>query len=338
MEYIKNTFKSLKLIDINKVELSELEYDFNNLDDEYVVVKIKAAGFSPYDLGFISGRLKSNLINYNIGCEGSGEVLKIGKNVDPNLLNKRVGFLADYNDPKCIRTFSEYSVVKKDSLVVLPDNLSYEQGAYLLGNPLSALCLYNSAINGNNAPAIILDTAASAIGKMINRLCLKDGIKVINIVRKDDNVQLLQELGFPIALNSNSETFFKDLEHHIAENQPSVYISFLGGSFPYKVFTRLPRKSVMVFAGNINNELLCDFNTTDFIFAEKSIEGFQLFNYLADISIEKRNEMIDYITKQLSEDNIFNTTIIKEFTLEQFDEARKYYEENMSKGKILIKP
>ena len=93
----------------------------------------------------------------------------------------------------------------------------------------------------------------------------------------------------------------------------------------------------MVFAGNINNELLCDFNTTDFIFSEKSIEGFQLFNYLNDIPEDKQAKMIESITNELSSDGAYYTTISKEFIMEQFDEARKYYEENMSKGKILIK-
>jgi NADPH:quinone reductase-like Zn-dependent oxidoreductase len=337
MESLPSKFKSLKLTSVNKVELADQEYDFDNLDDNYIVVKMKAAGFGPYDLGFISGRISSKLENFNIGCEGAGEIVKVGKNVESSLIGKRVGYLADYNDPKSIRTYAEYSVVPRKGIVILPDNVSFEQGAYLLGNPLTALCMYEIVIKQHNAKAIVIDTAASALSKMINRLCLRDGIQVINIVRNEENIKLLKDTGIEYVLNSNSSTFNKDLVDYVSKLQPSIYISFLGGNFPYKVFTRLPRKAVMVFAGNINNELLCDFNTTDFIFSEKSIEGFQLFNYLNDIPEGTQSKMIDSITKELSSDSVFYTTISKEFTMEQFDEAKKYYEENMSKGKILIK-
>jgi NADPH:quinone reductase-like Zn-dependent oxidoreductase len=335
---LPTTFKGVIFKSVNNVEYGDINYNLNDIDDNYAVVKVTSAGLGPYDLGYIIGRLKTDLKDYALGCEGAGVVVKVGKACDASLVGKRVGFLSNYGDPKSVLAFAEYSVVPCKSLVLLPEDVDEQQATYLLSNPLSAVCLFNDKIK-DKCKALIVDTAGSAIVKMINRLCKAHDITVINVVRREENVKLLNDLGFANVYNSTASDYNDKIKAAIDEIKPSIYLSFMGGDFPVKMFERLLPGSTMVCAGNINNEKLHGFGSPDFIFKDKSIEGFHLFVYLKTVPEEDRKALIDCILKNLSsKDSTYHTEVSKEFKFSEFEEARKYYESNMSKGKILLKP
>lgn len=328
-------FKGLVLHGVNDVRYEEMSYDFDNLDKDLVLVKINTAALGPYELGFVIGRLKmpGNIVT-NLGVEGAGVVVKAS---DSELVGKRVAVFVTGIDHKTVRTFAEYAVVHKDSIVELPDNVDDNQGAYIMANPVTAYCLFSQVISKHKA--VVLDTASSALGKMIIKLCVKNGIKIINIVRRDENIKMLNDLGSNYTFNSNSSDFWQNLSAAIEELHPSLYVTFLGGGFPSQIFDKLPKKATMCTCGNINNELLSGFSSTDFIFKGKIIIGFQVLHYLAEISAEEKAKIYKSILDDLaSGDKIYYTDIAKEFPLNQWDEARKYYESNMSKGKIILKP
>ena len=337
--YLNYKFKALVLHSKEDLRYEEYNFDFENLGRNSLVVKVTAAGLGPYELGFVIGRLKipESTKTTNIGVEGCGVVVKVGKNCSSELLGKRVSFLVSNFDSDTVRSYSEYSVVNKDSIIELPDSIDDGQGAYLMANPVTAHILFNSTIKSHKA--IIQDTASSALGKMITKLCVKNGIKIINIVRKQDNVQMMNDLGSSYTLNFNSNDFWKTLPTVVQELSPSLYITYQGGYFPSQVFDKLPMKSVMCCCGNINNELLSGYSSTDFIFKGKIITGFQVLKHLDKLSAEEKSNIYNSIIQDISNgDNIYYTQISKEFKFSEWDEARKFYESNMSKGKIILKP
>lgn len=338
-----NTFENKGIVvkNLNTFEYDTIEwFDYNKIPDDYCIIETKAAGFGPYDIGFITGRLKLNQTRkFNLGLEGSGIVKKIGKNCDSSLMGKRVAFLADYHDSKTILSFAKFSVVNKNSFIILPDKIDFAQGAYILANPLTAKGLFSELISKSKSKAIIQDTATSSLGKMIIKICVKNGIKIINIVRKEENIKLLEEIGSTHNLNSTDKNFLNDLEKFVKEIKPDIYITYQGGNFPSRVFEKMPFDSKMVSCGNINNEKLNGFSTTDFIFKGKSIEGFQILNYIKEISAEEKKKMYDEVLKSVEEgEPEYLTQIYKEYALEDFDKAYKDYKVNGSLGKIILKP
>jgi NADPH2:quinone reductase len=331
--------------DSNKLVEKEILYNYENIEKEketedYILIENKSIGFGPYDMGFISGRLKTELKReFIIGIEGSGIIIKVGKNCDENLLNKRVAYLSDYNDPLCIGSFAKYSITKKENVFIIPEEIDFNQGAYILGNPLTAKSIFDEIISKSKTRAIVQDTSSSALGKMITKLCIKNNIKIINIIRKDDNLKLLQELGSEFNLNSTSENFLKNFENFSKEINPDIYITYQGGNFPSRIFNLMPNDSKMVSCGNINNEKLNGFSTTDFIFKGKTIEGFQVLNYLKEITIEQKENLINCVKNSIiNGDREFITDINKEFLLEDYEKAFELYNTEGSNGKIILKP
>jgi NADPH2:quinone reductase len=335
MEALPSTFKALVLHGKDDIRQEEISYDFENLDKDHLVIKVSAAGLGPYDLGFASGRLPPLQYGLTFGVEGSGIVVKVGSNCDALLVGKRVAFLSNMFDSKNVRSLAEYAVVTEDLILPLSDSIDDNQGAYLIANPATAYCLFESTIKGHTA--IVQDVASSALGKMITRLAKKNNIKIINIVRKEDNVKILSDLGSDYSLNSSSSTYQKELTSAINDLQPSLYITYQGGIQPSIVMDLLPNHSTMCVVGNINNQVLCGFSSTDFIFKGKKITGFQLFNYFETISLEERKNIFRSIAKGLIQgDDTYRTEVQKVFKLSEWSEARKFYEDNMSKGKIVF--
>lgn len=80
-----------------------------------------------------------------------------------------------------------------------------------IGNPLTVTGMMEKVLEEGHK-AILQTGAASACGRMINRLCKLNGIPVINIVRRDEQVKQLQGEGFELSLNSNSASFLSELQ------------------------------------------------------------------------------------------------------------------------------
>ena len=105
----------------------------------------------------------------------------------------------------------------------LDKSVSLEQGAMAIINPLTATAFLEIAKKGGHK-AVVLTAAASSLGQMANRLLHSQGLKVVNVVRRDEQVALLKEHGANIVLNSNEDYF--DQKLHEACHQENAHLAF----------------------------------------------------------------------------------------------------------------
>lgn len=78
-------------------------------------------------------------------------------------------------------------------------------------NPLTALAMLEKTQAGGHK-AIVHTAAASSLGRMLNRLFNSEGIPIINIVRREEQVELLKKEGAKHILNSETPNFEADLK------------------------------------------------------------------------------------------------------------------------------
>src|SRR3546814_11294362 len=103
-----------------------------------------------------------------------------------------------------------------------------EDGASAFGNPMTALGFVETArMEGHSA--IVHLAAASNLGQMLNRICLEDGFGLVNVVRKQDQVDLLKGQGAQYVVNSSDEDFMAQLRSAI--DATGAYLGFdpIGG-------------------------------------------------------------------------------------------------------------
>lgn len=81
--------------------------------------------------------------------------------------------------------WSQYKAAKVGDLVILDDSQDLSKAANAMINPMTAVGLCDIA-KGKKATAVIQTAASSSLSKQVNRYFQKEGIKVINIVRRDE--------------------------------------------------------------------------------------------------------------------------------------------------------
>jgi NADPH2:quinone reductase len=170
---------------------------------------------------FLSGSKGRHGQRMPVGNEGAGTVVAAGDHPAAQaLIGQRVACVPG-------NAFSQYSIAEAGMCLPLGD-ISSEDGASAFVNPMTALGFVETAkMEGHKA--ILHFAAASNLGQMLNRICLEDGIALVNVVRKQEQVELLKGLGAKHVVNTSDDDFMAQLRSAIDET--GAYLGFdpIGG-------------------------------------------------------------------------------------------------------------
>jgi NADPH:quinone reductase-like Zn-dependent oxidoreductase len=155
---------------------------------DQVLVKVHSCPINVSDVIFMSGNWGvPTVFPFTPGWEGSGEVTEAGSGDHAkSLVGKRVAFkkAGEKTFPWTIGgAFAEYAIADIKSVVPLPDDMTFEEGASSFVNPMTALGLIQR-MKEIKAKAIIISAAASQLGRMLIKLCDKEGLVPICTVRR----------------------------------------------------------------------------------------------------------------------------------------------------------
>lgn len=218
--------------------------------DDEVVVRVEATPINPSDLGLllgpadvtslskvatagdepalsfivppgrlagVRGRLGQSL---PIGNEGAGTVVAAGRNAT-ELQGKRVGMIGG-------GMYADYRRIGRADVIPLPDGASVADGASMFVNPLTALGFVET-MRTEGHKAIVHTPAASNLGQMLQKICLADGIPLINIVRSQEQVDILRGIGAAYVLNSKDLDFAARLTDLIEGTGATIAFDAIGG-------------------------------------------------------------------------------------------------------------
>jgi NADPH:quinone reductase-like Zn-dependent oxidoreductase len=157
-----------------------------------------------------------------IGLEGAGMVVAAGKDAQA-LLGKRVAFLS-----LSLGAFGHYTTVSVNDCVLLPDGVSAREAADVFVNPLTALAMVET-LRQTGQTALIHTAAASNLGRMLVRICKEDGVPLVNIVRRQEQVELLRGLGAEHVCDSSLPSFREDLREALRATGATVAFDAIGG-------------------------------------------------------------------------------------------------------------
>jgi NADPH:quinone reductase-like Zn-dependent oxidoreductase len=238
-----------KATSAGELELSLVDVPIRELAADEVLVRLEATPINPSDIGLllgpadmsaaritgtaerpvltatipqaamkgIAGRLDQSL---PVGNEGAGTVIKAGSNAEA-LLGKLVAIWGG-------AMYAEYRILKASDCVLLPEGVSAADGASAFVNPLTALGMIETMrLEGHSA--LVHTAAASNLGQMLNKICLKDDIGLVNIVRGAEQEGILRGIGAVHVCNSTSPAFMDDLIEAIAATGATLAFDAIGG-------------------------------------------------------------------------------------------------------------
>ena len=156
------------------------------------------------------------------GNEGAGTVVAAGSSPAAQaLLGKTVGIAGG-------AMYSQYRAIDASACLVLPDGSAAKDGASSFVNPLTALGMLETMRREGHS-GLVHTAAASNLGQMLVKLCAKDGVPLVNIVRKPDQEELLRSLGAVHVLNSASPSFEADLVVALKATSATLAFDAIGG-------------------------------------------------------------------------------------------------------------
>ena len=235
---------------ISKEGLLTISLDEVNVPDPgdgEVLIKVQATPINPSDLGLLVGpadvsslkevekgsvvemKVPDGLIrsvaarfdqNLPVGNEGSGIVESAGKGAE-HLIGKTVGLAGG-------AMYSEYRCVPASSCLVMNDGTTAEQAASCFVNPLTALGMVET-MRMENHTGLVHTAAASNLGQMLIKICLAEDIPLVNVVRKEEHVDLLKSLGANYVCNSSLDSFMDDLVEALVQSGSTLGFDATGG-------------------------------------------------------------------------------------------------------------
>jgi hypothetical protein len=108
------------------------------------------------------------------------------------------------------------------------DGTSPEQAAAAFVNPLTALGMVET-MRAEGHTALVHTVGASNLGQMLNRICIADGIGLVNLVRKPEHVDLLRSQGAEHVCDSSSDSFRDDLVAALRATGATIAFDAIGG-------------------------------------------------------------------------------------------------------------
>ena len=216
-----------------ELELSLAEVATPEPAADEVVVRVEASPINPSDLGLLvgaadmstakaSGTKDSPVITAKVpeaamnamagrldesmpvGNEGAGVVVKTGSSdAAKALMGKTVAVIGG-------AMYSQYRCLRVSECLPLPASITPAEGASCFVNPLTALGM-TETMRREGHKALVHTAAASNLGQMLNKICLKDGIGLVNIVRSQEQADILRTIGAKYVVDSTSPTFADDL-------------------------------------------------------------------------------------------------------------------------------
>src|SRR6195256_2004072 len=234
-----------------ELELSLANVPIPEPGPDEVVVRVEASPINPSDLGLLAGAADMSTAKASgtkeapvvtatvpetamramagrldesmpVGNEGAGVVIKTGSS-DPAkaLMGKTVAMIGG-------AMYAQYRCLKAKDVLELPAGITPAEGASCFVNPLTALGM-TETMRREGHKALVHTAAASNLGQMLNKICLKDGIGLVNIVRSAEQADILRKIGAKHVVDSTAPTFMDDLTNALVETGATIAFDAIGG-------------------------------------------------------------------------------------------------------------
>jgi NADPH:quinone reductase-like Zn-dependent oxidoreductase len=234
-----------------ELEISLAQVAIPEPAENEVIVRVEASPINPSDLGLLvgaadmatakasgtrdlpiitatvpeaamkamAGRLDESM---PVGNEGAGVVIKTGSSdAAKALMGKTVAMIGG-------AMYAQYRTMRAKDCLVLPAGTTAAEGASCFVNPLTSLGMVETMRReGHNA--LVHTAAASNLGQMLNKICLKDGIGLVNIVRSAEQAGILRKIGAKHVVDSTAPAFMDDLTDALTETGATLAFDAIGG-------------------------------------------------------------------------------------------------------------
>lgn len=362
--------------DDGKLVLSIEPYDVPEPADHEVVVEMEAVPINPSDLGLLTAPAQMDTVRSETvdghpalvadidpamlrifagrqgkklpaGNEGAGKVVAAGaSDAAQALLGKTVTIVGG-------EMYRTHRVMPAMMCVPLPEGAPAKEGASLFVNPMTVQGFVNT-MRSEGHEALVHTAAASNLGQMLAKLCLKENIPLVAIVRSDAQKKILTVIGLPErhVLDSSKDDFMPNLVDALAETGATLGFDAIGGGkMANYILTAMEQAAAKrgaefsVYGSTVNKQVYIygRLDTGDTILGAGyglywGVGGWLLTPHLEEVGMERMMEMRMFTVAERN--GIFHSDYSSEISLmDMIDpEIAKGYEKKATGEKVLVNP
>ncbi|WP_108811003.1 NADH oxidase [Sphingorhabdus sp. Alg231-15] len=360
--------------DDGKLVLSIEPYAVPDLEDHQVVVEMEAVPINPSDLGLLLSPAQMDTVRSETvdghpalvadvdpammrifagrkgkklpaGNEGAGKVVAAGaSDAAQALLGKTVTIVGG-------EMYRTHRVMPAMMCVPLPEGAAAKEGASLFVNPMTAQGFINT-MKAEGHEGLVHTAAASNLGQMLAKLCVKDNIPLVAIVRSDAQKKILTDLGVTHVLDSSKDDFMPSLVDALAETGATLGFDAIGGGkLASYILTAMEQAAAKrgaefsVYGSTVHKQVYIygRLDTGETILGGGlglywGVGGWLLTPHLEQVGMERMMEMRMYSVEERN--GIFNSEYSSEISLLDMinPEIAKGYEKKATGEKVLVNP
>jgi len=318
-----------------ELELSLVEKPVPTPTDDEVVIRIQASPINPSDLGLLlgaadmttaqastssgqprvvakvpEGAMRSMAARLDqslpVGNEGAGVVIAAGASPAAQaLMGKTVAAIGG-------AMYAQYRCMKAADCLPLPADATAADGASCFVNPLTSLGMVET-MRREGHTALVHTAAASNLGQMLNKICLKDGVGLVNVVRSQEQADILRKIGAKHVVDSTAPTFMDDLTRAVAETGATIAFDAIGGGrlagqilTAMEVAANMKAKEYSRYGSTVHKQVYVygslDMRPTELVRSfgmAWSVGGWLLFPFLQKIGPEATQKLKDRVVAEL---------------------------------------
>ncbi|WP_129044469.1 NADP-dependent oxidoreductase [Companilactobacillus metriopterae] len=296
-------------------QLKMTDIEIPDIANDEVLVEVKATSINPIDWKLREGYLSEMIpLDFPIilGWDVSGVITRIGSDVTNFKVGDKILARPDLTNRG---TYAQYTAVKEDKLALLPDNVSFEEGAAL---PLAGLTAWQGIydeLDVQPGQKVLIQGGAGGVGIIAIQVLKHIGATVVTTASAK-NADFLKELGADQVIDYNTEDF-----SDVLSDMDAVFDTIGGDTLDKSYKILKPGGKLTTIAGAVNEDLAKE-NQVTATSLWLSPNGAQLTELVNLVSQGKVKVIIDSV---------------QEFSEDGLEKAHEISESHHAKGKIVVK-
>ena len=263
------------------------------------------------------------------GSEALGIIEALGQGVEGLEVGQRVAAASVHG------TWAEAFIAPSRMVIPIPEAIQDETAAQLIAMPLSALMLLEF-LQVKEGQWVVQNTANGAVGKTLAMLAAARGVKVINLVRRDEGVDELASLGITHAFSTASEGWQTHVRALLGDALATAAVDSIGGAASGDLVGLLGDGGTLVSFGSMSGEPM-QIPSGDIIFKQATVKGFWGSKVSQAMPVEDKRRLVGELLQRAAAGELA-LPVERVFVLEDIAEAAKVSLQSGRKGKVLLRP
>jgi NADPH:quinone reductase len=319
--------KTIRFHEVGGPEVLELEdRERPRMAPNRVLVRIRAIGVNFADTLLRRGAyLAQPKLPETPGFEAAGVVVEVGENAGSNLMGQRVVVLGEH-------CYAEYVTASPSQIMMLPDEVSFEQGAAF---PVQALTAYHMLYTADHVAAgrtVLVHAAAGGVGLLAVQMAKLAGARVFGTTSSVEKAKFVQDAGADEVILYTQTDFTQSIAELTQQRGVDLVLDSVGKDTFQGSLTSLAPFGHLISFGSASGRPDC-IDISSLYGRSLKVSAFWLFTVIRTPEIAQRgvNQVLEWIVS-----GKIHLHIGLKLPLEQAAEAHRRMEARQTAGKILL--